>query len=38
MNIYTEKGLTRFINLCVSLFAGFIVTMAVLALKATFGW
>lgn len=37
MNIYTEKGLTRYINLLVGAFAVFIVTMAVMALWATFG-
>ena len=38
MNIYTEKGLTRLINLCAGMFAAFIVVMAVLALRETFGW
>lgn len=37
MNIYTEKGLTRFINLCAGCFAVFMVVMAILAARATFG-
>lgn len=36
MNIYTENGLTRCINLCVGLFTVFMVVMAALALGATF--
>ena len=38
MNIYTERGLVRFINFCAALLALFMASMAVLALKATFGW
>lgn len=37
MNIYTDKGLTRYINLCAGLLAVFMVVMAVMALTATFG-
>jgi hypothetical protein len=37
MNIYTDKGLTRYINLCVGLLAVFMVAMAVMSLTATFG-
>lgn len=37
MNIYTEKGLVRFLNLCAGCFALFCVVMAILALHATFG-
>lgn len=37
MNIYTEKGLTRFINLCAGCFALFSVVMAALVLCETFG-
>ena len=38
MNIYTDKGLTRYINLCAGLLAVFMIAMAILALKSTFGW
>lgn len=37
MNIYTDKGLTRYINLCVGLLAVFMVVMAVMSLAATLG-
>ncbi len=37
MNIYTNKGLTRYINLCAGLLAVFMVVMAVMALTATLG-
>jgi hypothetical protein len=37
MNIYTDKGLTRYINLCVGLLAVFMVVMAVMSLTATLG-
>lgn len=38
MSIYNEKGLTRFINCIAAATAVVLVTFAVLALKATFGW
>ena len=37
MNIYTNKGLTRYINLCAGLLAVFMVVMAVMSLTATLG-
>ena len=37
MNIYNEKGLTRWCLFCYGLFAVFMVVMAALALNATFG-
>lgn len=38
MNIYTEKGLERWCLFCYGLFAAFMVVVAILALKSTFGW
>ena len=38
MNIFDEDGLERWCLFCLGMFAVFIVAMAVLALKATFGW
>ncbi len=38
MSIYDEKGLERWCVFCLGASAVFMVTLAVLALKATFGW
>lgn len=37
MNIYTEKGLERWVVFCSGCLAVFCVVMAILAVRATFG-